>query len=273
MKFIDFFRSLFAKKHKKIGVALGSGGAKGFALIGALKAFDEEGIKFDLVAGTSIGSIVGGLYACGYGWREMLDILREFDVLRLNPAKLLSMKLHGETVTSYLDGILGGKEFSDTVMPFCAVATNINTGERVEMKNGDLASAMAASSAICPPFRAVERRGVKLVDGAFVDAVPGDVVKDMGADFVVSLSLSHEKMNTGIKTALDLFYKGNKIEEGDRLTKGLDASDYVFALPVKEYKSTSLSHFEELFNIGYETVKNNVSELKELLKKRKILSK
>ena len=65
MSFLGFLRSLFAKKHKKIGVALGSGGAKGFALIGALKAFDEEGIKFDLVAGTSIGSIVGGMYACG----------------------------------------------------------------------------------------------------------------------------------------------------------------------------------------------------------------
>lgn len=270
MSFLGFLRSLFAKKHKKIGVALGSGGAKGFALIGALKAFDEEGIKFDLVAGTSIGSIVGGMYACGYGWREMLEILREYDVLRLNPAKLLTMKLRGETVTSFLDGILGGKEFADTLMPFCAVAANINTGEKVEMKNGDLASAMAASSAICPPFKAVERRGVKLIDGAFVDAVPGDVVKSMGADFVIAISLSHEPMNTGIKSALDVFYKGNKIKEGDRLTEGLEAADYVFSLPVKEFKSTSLSHFEELFNIGYETVKGNINELKALLKKRKI---
>ena len=270
MKLFDLFRSLFAKKHKRIGLALGSGGAKGFALIGALKAFDEEGIKFDLVAGTSIGSIVGGMYACGHGWEEMIAFLREYDVLRLNPAKLIAMKVRGATVTSFLDGMLGGKNFEDALMPFAAVATNVNTGEKVVMRHGDIASAMAASSAICPPFKAVERRGVKLVDGAFVDAVPGDVVKEMGADIVVAVSLSHEASNASIKNAIDLFYRGNKIQFADRLSEGLNAADMVFSLPVSEYKATSLAHFDDLFEIGYRVTKEQIPELKKLLKAKKI---
>jgi len=270
MSLRDFFRGLFAKKHKKIGLALGSGGAKGFALIGALKAFEEEGIKFDIVAGTSIGSIVGGLYACGHGWKEMLSFLKEYDVENMTPARLLLMKMKGYSVTSLLSEILGGKEFEDAEIPFAAVATNVNSGEEVVMKHGDIASAMAASGAIVPPFKAVERRGVKLVDGAFVNAVPADVVKDMGADFVIAVSLSNILSNEGIKIGLDSVYKGNKIPICDRLTKGLSAADVVISPDLSGFRSTSLSGANEMFSIGYEAALSAIPEIKEKLKKKKM---
>ncbi|MBP5372872.1 MAG: patatin-like phospholipase family protein [Clostridia bacterium] len=213
--FINFWS---AKKHVRIGLALGSGGAKGFALIGALKAFEEEGIKFDVVAGTSIGSIVGAMYACGYSWSEMFSFLREFNVL--SPSNLVALTLKRATVASILDGMLGGKHFEETLLPFAAIATDINKGEEVIMKHGSLATALAASSAIPPIFKPVERNGVKLVDGAYVNSVPSDVVKEMGADVVIGVSLSDTDFNTGIKIALDNAYKGNKVPICNRLKAG-----------------------------------------------------
>lgn len=269
MKITRFFTSLFAKKHKRLGLALGSGGAKGFALIGALKAFDEAGIKFDVVAGTSIGSIVGAMYACGFSSREMTNLIAESGVTDITAAKLIMMKLRGESLESFIDGFLCGREFNDTSIPFAAVATNINSGERVVMKNGSLSSALAASSAV-PPFRAVERNGVKLVDGAFVDAVPADVVKELGADMIVAVSLTASPSNEGIKSALDAMYKGNKVAAGDRLTEGLKFADFVIRPDLAGFSSTSLAGAEEMAERGYEAALAAIPDIKREMKRRKM---
>ena len=257
---------LSAKKHVRIGLALGSGGLKGFAHIGALKAFDEEGITFDVVAGTSIGSIVGAMYACGYSWTEMFSFLREFKVL--SPSTLVSFTFKRETVASLMDDMLGGKYFEDTSIPFAAVATDINKGEEVVMKHGSLATALAASSAIPPMFKAVERNGVKLVDGAYVNAVPSDVVKDLGADVVIGISLSDQDTNATIKTALDGAYKGNRVPVCDRLKAGREFSDYLLEPDLSLYKSTSVGSVDEMYAIGYETAKSAMPEIKAVLRSK-----
>lgn len=255
-----------AKKHVRIGLALGSGGAKGFALIGALKAFDEEDIKFDVVAGTSIGSIIGAMYACGYSWSEMFSFLREFNVL--SPSKLVAITLKRATVTSILDDMLGGKHFEETLLPFAAIATDINKGEEVVMKHGSLASALAASSAIPPLFKPVERNGVRLVDGAYFNSVPSDVVKQMGADVVIGVSLSNSDFNTEIKVALDNAYKGNKVPIYNRLRAGREYSDYLVEPDLSAYKSTSIGAADEMYTIGYETTKSAIPEIKKVLRKK-----
>lgn len=264
MSILSFFRGLFAKKHKRIGLALGSGGAKGFAEIGALKAFDEEGIKFDIVAGSSIGSIVGAMYACGHSYREMLGIFREYNFL--DPKKLAAFALRRKTLTDVFNEILGGKHFEDTELPFAAVAANINTGETVVMRHGEIASALAASSAIPPIFKPVERLGVKLVDGACVNAVPADVVKDVGADFVISVSLSSEPSNEGIKRSLDSMYKGHKIELQDRLRQCRECSDVIITPDLSAFKSIDFLKGNAMFDVGYEAAKRAMPEIKAKLK-------
>ena len=264
--FENFILSRSVKKHVRIGLALGSGGMKGFAHIGALKAFDEEGIEFDLVAGTSIGSIVGGLYACGYTWTEMISFLREFNVLSV--PTLLSFTFKRETVTSLMDRLLGGKYFEDTVIPFAAIATDVNKGEEVVMKHGSLASALAASSAIPPMFKAVERNGVKLVDGAYVNSVPADVLKDMGADVVIGINLSDGDTNEEIKAALDNAYKDNKVPLCDRLKGGRTFCDYLLEPDLSAYRSTSIGEVNEMFAIGYETAERSMPEIKKKLRSK-----
>ena len=249
MKIFDFFRNLFAKKHFKIGLALGSGGAKGFAHLGALKAFEEEGIKFDIVAGTSIGAIVGAMYACGFNHREMIGIFHEYNIL--DPKKMLAFAMRKKTVTDIFNEVLGGKTFEEAELPFAAVAANINSGETVVMRHGEIASAVAASGAVPPIFKPVERLGVKLVDGACVNAVPADVVKEMGADFVVSICLSSEPTNIGMKRVLDTMYKGNGVELKDRLKQFNEYSDVKIIPDLKAFKSIDFLKASDMFEIGY----------------------
>lgn len=260
---------MLGKKKKKSGLALGSGGTKGMAHLGALKAFEEEGISFDLVAGTSIGSIVGGLYACGVSVREMLEILRRFDFT--DPQMLFMMSLGGTPVESVLYKITGGKEFDETIIPFKAVAVDKDEGKVEVFERGSLARAMAASSAILPVFRPVEIGGKYYIDGAYLNAVPADVCKDMGADFVLSVNLSGEqRMNSATKPTLDRLYPNNKVPYFDRLKYMYDYSDYILSPDLTAYKSMNVSSMDDMYDIGYEIAKEKMPEIKLAMKEKGI---
>ncbi len=262
MGLLTFFKRIFSKKRIRLGLALGSGGAKGAAHLGALKAFEEENIRFDLVAGTSIGSIVGAMYALNYTTDQMIKILEEYNLSdRIN---ILKMTLSKDSLENTLEKILGDKTFSDTLIPLRAVACDVNTGDEVVMGTGSLSKALSASSAIPPVFRPVHRMGRKLVDGAYVNAVPSDVVKSLGADVVISIALHNYSSNRNIKRYADLLYRGNGIKEADRL-KQLAYSDYTVFLPLDEYTSADVKNFSEMYQIGYETVKDHMDEIKAVI--------
>lgn len=238
------------------------------ALIGAMKAFEEHNLNFEIIAGTSIGSIVGGLYAAGHNTDEMFAFLKEYDVM--NPKTLIMMKLKGMTVTSLLDSIFGGANIEDLKKKFSAIACDLDTGEEVVMQSGNTASALASSSAIPPIFRPVTREGRKLIDGAFVNSVPGDVVKKGGADFVVAVSLTEDPMNTGSKRMLDKQYRDNGVKECNRYEKGISASDFVIAPDLHNFSSASLTGLQEMYEIGYKTTKESMPELLAKLKEAKL---
>ena len=134
---------------KGISLALGSGGAKGLAHIGALKALEECGLRFCAVAGTSIGSIVGALYAKGYSPTDIAELLRRFDLKSM----ALSVLAAGTVapVRDALDSMLDENVFSELRLPFAAIATDADSGEEVVLRSGKVADAVLASSAM-PPF-------------------------------------------------------------------------------------------------------------------------
>ena len=252
------------KISKKIGLALGSGGVKGFAHLGALRAFEEENIEFDLVAGTSIGSIVGGLYAKGYSSKDMLALLEENTV---DPQNMFLVTIGLITLPEIISRFTGGATFSDLKKPFSAIAVDMQKGEEVVINSGDLALAMACSSAI-PPFRPILYKGKTLVDGAYLNYVPADVVKNMGAEKVISINLGKGKdTNQGIKRTIDELYPNNKIPLTNRSRKCYEYSDIVIEPDLSSYSSTSFDRKEEIFDIGYRAVKEKMSEILRLLKK------
>ena len=245
-----WFFSLFKKKKPrqiKLGLALGSGGAKGFAELGALRAFEENGIAFDVVAGTSIGSIIGAFYADGYNATDITELIRKIDLGEILNGIMLGMSTEG--LYRVLSREIGFLNFEDLKKPFAAIATDADSGEEKVFKTGDVAKALCASSCFIPYFKAVEIDGRKYVDGAYANSIPAGIVKELGADYVVGIDLStHESRAGFLSKILPSFKKG--VEEP--WEEGYMFSDVMIHPDLTGFKSTSASSGEAMYAIGYQ---------------------
>ncbi len=191
------------KYNKKVGLALGSGGVRGLAHVGVIKALVENNIPIDLIAGSSIGSWVGAHYALF----QDVELLRDFTVGK-KKEKLLSfleLKLRGGLVggnklESMLDVWLNHANFTDLKIPMAITTTDLISGEQYIFKTGNLAFACRASMAVPGVFRPVVFEGKLLADGGISDPVPDDLLKQMGADIIISVNLDHRgELNLNIQ--------------------------------------------------------------------------
>ena len=184
----------------RIGLALGSGGARGAAHTGILKVLDREGIRPTVVAGSSIGSLIGAAYAAGKPTADMekewlavgvSKVLRGF--MPTFPSAGLSS---GHELRKLLHGLFGDVTIEDLAMPFAAVACDIDTGEPVVLKTGSLVDAVLASTAIPGIFFPVRHGSRILVDGGMVDPVPVSVCRNLGADIVIAVDITARPVPT-----------------------------------------------------------------------------
>lgn len=179
-------------KRPKIGLALGSGGSRGLAHIGVIKALEENNIPIDFIAGTSIGAMAGGFYAAGLGVKKMENIVLEINWRRmfsLVDPRLKQGLITGEKVKTFIEGYVDGKRIEDCKIPFVAVATDLKTGEIVVLNKGEMAQAIRASISIPLVFKPVEIDGRMLADGGLSAPVPVEIVRAMGADIVIAVNL------------------------------------------------------------------------------------
>jgi len=178
----------------KIGLALGSGGPRGLAHIGVIKALEQEDIPIDLIAGCSIGAMIGGMYAAtkDIGWIEKTaqetDWRRVLSLL-VEPSLLSGGLVGGDKVERFLLDQLGKEEISKLKIPFMAIATDIRNGKEIRIEKGDLARAIRASLSIPLVFKPTMWEGKLLVDGGLSDPVPDEAVRKMGADIVIAVNL------------------------------------------------------------------------------------
>jgi NTE family protein len=177
-----------------LGLALGGGAARGLAHIGVLELLEKEGIRVDMIAGTSAGALVGALALSGHSALELKEFVLGFDWTRRASLLDLSLRraglLAGRKITAELQKFMGGDlQFSQLTRPFACVACDIFTGEEIVMTKGSVLQSVRASISIPVVFTAVERQGRYLVDGGLVNQVPVDVVKAMGADVVIAVNV------------------------------------------------------------------------------------
>jgi NTE family protein len=196
-----------------IGLALGGGAAFGLAHIGVLQVLDEAGVPVDLLAGCSQGSIISVGYALGLPASELADIARELGAKRnalavSDPTFFMQPGLiAGHRFLSLLRPYLKGKEnFEQLLLPCRTVATDIETGERVEIGSGRLEAAFRASSSVPMVMTPVKSGERVLVDGGVADPVPAEVVIDMGADITVAINVV-PRMKRGVETVLSAWYR------------------------------------------------------------------
>jgi NTE family protein len=180
----------------RVGLALGTGAALGHATIGVLKVFKREGIPVDMIAGTSMGSLIAGCYAAGYEPEEIEEMAVRIDKswvyenLFWDLTVLRSGIFQGETLLRFIRTYLGSREFSDMDIPFACVAADIETGEEVVLKSGRVAESIRASCGLPIIFVPFHLNGRYLVDGGLVNPVPTRVLADLGADILIAVNLT-----------------------------------------------------------------------------------
>lgn len=189
MTVLDNIFSLVFKK-KKIGLALGGGVARGIAHIGVIKVLKKHKIPIHFIAATSAGSMIGALYAAGMdphamekaahrlGWGRFIRIV----LTRHGPAST-------EEIQKFITTNIGDLKFSDLKIPLAVVATDLKTGREVVIREGNVAKAVAASSAFPGVFVPIKHGADVLVDGGIVNNLPSSVVKKMGAEFVIAVDV------------------------------------------------------------------------------------
>lgn len=175
---------------KKLGFALGSGGSRGVAHIGFLRAMEENGVRPDYIVGCSMGAVVGAAYASGFPLDKMEEAVKKLRLLDLiAPTGKRGGLFDTKKVRKLLEKYIGDITFADLKIPFRCVAVDMITQRVIEFSKGSLLDAVIASSSIPSVFRPLEKDGMRLIDGGILERVPFMQVKDMGADVVVAVDV------------------------------------------------------------------------------------
>lgn len=175
----------------KIGLALGGGCVKGIAHIGVLKVLEQEQVPIHAIAGTSIGAFIGALYASGLNAQEI-----EKAILSTHLQEMIDFTIPkkgfiaGNSIERYIEELTKGKSFAELNLRLAIIATDLQTGKKVIFTKGNLARAVRASISIPGVFTPVKHNNMLLVDGAFVDPIPVEVVRELGAKVVIAVDVS-----------------------------------------------------------------------------------
>ncbi len=226
---------------KKLGIALGSGASRGWAHIGVLNAIDDAGITIDYLSGSSIGALVGAVYANGE-----LDELERFarEITWKTVALYFDITfpgsglISGKKIFKMLSGYFGKKKIGELSIPYCAVAADVVTGEEIRIDSGNLSDAVRSSISIPGIFAPYKYQQRFLVDGGIVNPVPVNVLKDMGADIVIAVDLNSCTIES-IKRNFNKIRKENSLTEKTEAKQKIQRERRMFELLEDKYKEVS----------------------------------
>ena len=255
-------------KKIKLGLVLGGGGCRGIGHIGVLKAFEELGVKFDYVAGTSAGSIVGALYAFGKTPEEMeklIKTLKKSDIMSglipfVKPAKT-------EKLENLLNKIFGDiTVFSEMKTPLTVVCTDVKTGKEIDFNYGNVAKVVSASCAVPGIFTPVVYEDMHLVDGGVRNNVPVDVVKKMGANVVFAVDVNHLRgTGTTSLSTMSVLSSTIGIMMQAKVDSNLADADLIIKPSLETFSPMKLEGVDEMIQIGYDTVMANKEKIIKML--------
>lgn len=293
---------------QRTGLVLSGGAARGLAHIGVLKALEEQGIQIDAIAGTSMGAVIGGLYASGYSVEELRQLALSLDwseVLSDSPPRqdipfrrkqddrtfLVKQRLsfrddgslglplgaiQGQNLALLLEKLLvrasDTRDFDRLPIPFRAVATDIANDEKVVFKEGHLAEAIRASMSIPAVFAPVEIGGRLLVDGGMVDNIPVDVARDMGVDRVIVVDIGTPlKPKKELLTVVDVLNQSITMmtrRNSEAQLATLTNKDVLIEPPMAGYDVTDFGRAEQMIDTGYRATKAMAERLATLKSNR-----
>ncbi|MCL6267433.1 patatin-like phospholipase family protein [Flagellimonas myxillae] len=286
----------------KVGLVLSGGGAKGLAHIGALKVIDEAGIKIDYIGGTSMGAIVGALYASGYSAKALDSIFRVTNFTELiqdnvpRGAKTFYEKEDSERYAlalpftnfnvSFPQAISGGQniynelvrllfhvkdvhDFNRLPIPFLCVATNVETGEEVLLNRGYLPEAIMASGTFPSLFEPSEIEGEILIDGGVVNNYPIDEIRAMGADIIIGVDVQHGlATRESLESATEILLQINNYRTVKDMKKKAQQTDIYIRPDIDDFSVIDFDRSLEIMESGEEATYPLLKELSEIAKKQ-----
>ncbi len=297
---------LIRQNRPKIAVVLSGGGAKGVAHISALRAIEEAGLPIDIICGTSMGALIGGLYSIGWSTDQLDSLVRHQDWTFLLTDKVKEEDLdidtrramntyplwHAFTLGSkknegagvfrgynldqlfnhLLEGYLDSLDFNDLPIPFACVATDIITNTEIDFHSGYLKQAMRASMSIPGVFAPVRMNNMLLVDGGMRNNYPADIARQMGADIIIGVTVQDDTLSVDdIKGPIELLMQIIDINCKNKYNENLAMSDILMQVNVNGYSATSFttSSIDTLLRRGAEEATRHKDELLALHKKLK----
>jgi len=289
-----------AKEKLKVGLALGGGGARGLAHIGVLKVLERENIPIDLITGTSMGAIIGGVYALKKDISAIEKIAEKYSKISefnidfsfsekerkdkpfflkkmsdfLKKGYILNLELRrkyingGEGVKKIIKDLVGDKTFTNTKIPFTAVAADLVKGEKVILDQGKLFDALLASTSIPGMFPPVILDKKILVDGGIVDVVPIQAAQSLGANFVIAVSVSQTiKKRDEFSNTVEILFRSDSITSSELRKLQLSFADIVITPKVGRFHWSDFSKPEQCVREGEVAAQNAISEIKQKLKR------
>ena len=268
---LTIFLTSFAQDHSKVGLVLGGGGAKGAAEIGVLKYIEEAGVHIDYIVGTSIGSIIGGLYSVGYRSQQLDSLFVNTDWENIFSESIAGTQQISNVFSDLLN-LPDSVDFDSLPIPYRCVATDIINTEEVILQRGNLARAMRASMSIPGAFKPVKWEGKLLVDGGMLNNLPVDIAKKMGADIIIAIDLAQRKHENRDFSLKEEYGIGGVLDwlisrpDWKKHNENRQLADIYINPNLKDYDAASFSRddIRQMILIGEEAGKKALKELRKL---------
>ncbi|TYR82617.1 patatin family protein [Priestia megaterium] len=249
-----------------IGLALGSGGARGFAHLGVIKVLKEQKIPIHYLAGSSMGALVAAMYASGIEMSQLYKMALTFKRKYYLDFTVPKMGfIAGNRIKSLVQAFTKNKTIEELNIPVAIVATDLKTGEKVVFKTGSVSQAVRASISIPGIFAPEKVEGRLLVDGGVVDRIPVSVAREMGADIVIAVDVSKAKRNAEISSIFDVILQSLDILQDELVTNRAVASDIMIRPQVEAFSSRAFTNIQEIIEIGERAAYEQLPSIKQAI--------
>jgi len=265
-------------KRPKVALVLGGGGARGFAHIGVLKTLQEENIPVDLVVGTSIGSIAGAFYCAGVPINKLEDTAKDVNwkaISNVGIPSIVSMLMNenllsNEHLEKFIEKNIGDVRFDQLKIPLVCVATDLNTGERILLREGSVSFAVRASATIPGFFKPVEYRQRYLVDGGLAENIPVNVATLFDPDVIIAVAVSADITKNTTENVFSTLMQSIYIQGSVLDHENLQAANVVIRPDVGSLPAADLKHAYTTVDKGAEAARQAVYDIKkEIIRKTK----
>lgn len=265
----------------RIALVLGGGAARGFAHVGVIRTLEQEKIPIDMIIGTSVGSLIGAIYANDLNSFELewtafaleKDSLLDYGILNAFTGMGMAK---GEKLEEFVKTKVKTTNIESLKLPFAAVATDLNSGARVVLDRGSVAKAVHASSAIPGVFEPVNYQGQLLVDGGVIDNIPIDVARETGADIVIAVDISQNVANYNVTNIVDVMLQAVTIMSNENAKCKKKEADVLITPAVGNVAMLDFSQKKRSMQAGIDAARTSVPEIKKKIEewtKKKQLQK